>query len=680
MSTSHFTTLSPLLGQAVPRWVPAGPGSVQPLSNTQYPGLTRLQADGSGLYRQFDLEYDDVPLAGTVYFGSDDYYGIYLELDTNRGRRQVKCIPTDDAPRRFSSVRYQVGLGRDSRRNGIVGRVIDTQSIASIVEPGTTVNAITKVFVRTKLSVDIALAPAPDTPEPPDEEITREAAVRFLNQATFGATEQSIAQLMALGSYSAWIDQQMNAPISRTGPQPGTSYGSNSRLRHYPWWDNALGGGDQLRQRVAFALSQIFVVSDLIDKALTDNPDGVSGYYDMLAAQAFGSYRALLEHVTLHPVMGDYLSMAGNQKADPAKNVRPDENFAREILQLFSIGLVELLPNGQPRLANGRAIPSYDQELVEEFAKVFTGWYFEGALFWLDTNRGRMNLVDPMVPTEEYHDRSAKRLLSGTLPAGQNARRDLEMALDQIAGHANVGPFMATALIKRLVTSNPSAGYVQRVANVFANDGTGTRGNLGAVVKAILLDDEARRGHVTSARTFGKVKEPVIRITQVLRAFDARPGPQGHRRVLNRAVDQIEDYVGQAPLESPSVFNFYLPTEPLGPNSSLTAPEGALLTEVLASTTNNKFYEQVVMDNDQSPSRNGNTRIRLSRELAMAGDVERLVEHLETLLLARRLPNGMREPLVQHLSSIPNTSAGRTQRSVDAILCIISSPYHLVQI
>ena len=289
--------------------------------------------------------------------------------------------------------------------------------------------------------------------------------------------------------------------------------------------------------------------------------------------------------------MGVYLSMLGNQRADPARNISPDENYAREMMQLFTIGLVELNPDGTVRTdARGQEIPTYDQDIIEGFARVFTGWnYAEGANF----NRARRTVANQTVPMElypDYHSTESKQLLNGVqLPAGQSGQRDLEDALDNVFAHPNVGPFIATRLIERLVTSNPTPGYVQRVASTFNDNGGGVRGDLEAVVKAILLDVEARSANTTPSG--GKLKEPLLRLTQLWRAYDARSadGTFVFRPSTN-------DVFAQGPLQSPSVFNFFSPFyAPPGEiaDAGLTAPELQIATEFRNTLVTNYFYAQV---------------------------------------------------------------------------------------
>jgi len=375
------------------------------------------------------------------------------------------------------------------------------------------------------------------------------SASRFLAQSSFGATPETIRAFRNAGSPSAWIDAQMALPVSRISAYTrANSNGSNRAARHEAWW---------------FALSQIFVVSD-IDYALANAQYGMADYYDMLAANAFGNYRDLLEQVTLHPVMGVYLSMVRNERANPAENVRPDENFAREVLQLFSIGLFELNQRGEALPADN-PLPAYTQETVEEFARVFTGWNYAD-VSWTTNNLGAEPYTQAMVPDENFHDSGAKTLLRDAVsPAGLSTREDLAVALDNIFQHPNVGPFIGKQLIQRLVTSNPSPEYVERVAGVFDNNGAGTRGDLAAVVRAILLDEEARTGHLDNP-DFGKLREPVVRFAHFWRALDGTPGPlaEGVHSTADFTLQRLDEMSGQAVMRSKSVFNFYLPDNPIG--------------------------------------------------------------------------------------------------------------------
>lgn len=510
---------------------------------------------------------------------------------------------------------------------------------------------------------------------------SRADAARFLIQSTFGPSESSIDELMALGSYEAWITQQLALPASLTEPYVvSTGNGSLSTSRHYIWWENAIRGNDQLRQRLAFAWSQIFVVSDR-DYELSNAQYAITNFYDMLATESTGNFRSMLELVTLHPVMGVYLSMVRNQQANPALNIRPDENFAREVMQLFTIGLYELTPTGEVVTTGGEPVPTYDQRTVEEFARIFTGWNYHDSRSYDDNNF--TDKREPMEPWEEFHDRGAKTLLAGEkLRANRNARPELLAALDNIFMHPNVGPFLARQLIQRLVTSNPTSDYVGRVAAVFNANAAGERGDLTAVTYAVLTDPEARTGHTTLPQQFGKLREPIMRLTGVWRAFDAVPGPGvGHEeyRASTKAIDQIESVVGQAPMRSHSVFNFYPPDAPLAAGSDLVAPELAILTEIDIASTNNMLFQQIYSDNNRKTGDTTAARINIEREYELSGRPADLIAHLESLLLTQALPAPARKALIAHLKTHPNSPEGRLARTLDAIYGVVGSPFHLVQ-
>ena len=490
---------------------------------------------------------------------------------------------------------------------------------------------------------------------------------------------------MAVDDYGTWIDQQLDLPISETEPYVMANSNGSSRVeRHDIWWRNTMEEPDQLRQRLAYAWSQIFVVSDR-DYVLSNSQYGIANYYDMLARSAVGNFRTLLEQVTLHPVMGIYLSMVRNERADPARNVRPDENFAREILQLFTIGLHRLTTDGRVVMNpdGSGPVPTFNQARIEQFAKVFTGWNYDGVRSWTDNNVPGSSRQVPMVPDESYHDDSRKRLLLGTvLPAGQTAYQDLTGALDNIFNHRNVGPFVSRLLIQRLVTSNPSHRYIGRIAAVFNNNGAGVRGDMRAVVKALLLDEEARTGPDSRPATFGKIKEPVLRLTNLWRTFDAQPGPEanGIYRPYARPVYAIEDVIGQAVLRSPSVFNFYNPHNPLEPGSNLDGPEMQILSEINVASTNNMLLQSIYGDNNRSTEYRQNiTQIQIEPEVELAADVEALVDRLDLMLMAGQLAPEVRAAIIDLISAHPSNDEGRYQRVLDAIYCIVGSPSHLVQ-
>ena len=498
-------------------------------------------------------------------------------------------------------------------------------------------------------------------------------AFRFLNQATFGATEAAAQELVDLG-IEDWIDRQIAQPASlqlsylNTLPVPDRAPQLQPD-RVDSWFRNAVDGPDQLRQRVAFALSQIMVVSEV--GALRQAPYGLAGYYDMLVENAFANFRELLEEVTLHPSMGVYLSMLGNQRADPDRNISPDENYAREMLQLFTIGLVELHLDGTARTdARGQEIPTYDQDIIEGFAHVFTGWnYAEGANF----NRARRTMANqtmPMALYPGYHSTEPKQLLNGVqLPEGQSGEQDLVDALDNVFAHPNVGPFIATRLIERLVTSNPAPGYVQRVASTFNDNGNGVRGDLQAVVRAILMDDEARSASTTASS--GKLKEPLLRLTQLWRAYDARSADGTF--VFSPSTN---DAFAQGPLQSPSVFNFFSPFyAPPGEiaNAGLTAPELQIATEYQNTLVTNYLYRQAFRrHSNRANLRSDEVYIDISEELALAGDPDALIDRIAEKLLAGEISPTLR---AQARRMVETREADSTAaRVAEAIYLIVSSP------
>ena len=549
-------------------------------------------------------------------------------------------------------------------------------------------------------------APPPPGP-PPVPAATKVEAFRFLNQSTLGATETEAQRFIALGdsstSYVRWIDAELVKSasvllpaIEAAYPNPvpqGFNIGSLNAPRVEKWFDNALNGSDQLRQRVAWALSQIFVVSQV--GALQNLPNATADFYDMLARDAFGDYRKLLEDVTLHPAMGVYLSMLGNQKAVAGTNLRPDENYAREVMQLMSIGLVELNLDGSVKLdGSGQPIPTYDQSIIEGFARVFTGWNwscqstqpnctFNNVRPQLAPVTG-YNQVLPMRLYAAQHETGTKKLLSGvTLPASQTGEKDLQDALDNIAAHPNVAPFISRQLIQKLVTSNPSAAYVQRVAQVFNNDGSGRRGNLGAVVRAILMDADARPASSTATPPVapGKVKEPLLRLTQFWRAYGARSasGKVGAGRNFAGGVSAV---FGQGPGQSPSVFNFYSPGyAPAGEIQSqgMVAPELQLATEYLNTQATNYFWTQANSRTvTQAPTLNvDDMYIDTSAEIALAADSEALVNRVAERLLGSA--DALSAVVKAQAKAQVERSTTANTRVADAIYLIAISPEYMLQ-
>lgn len=522
--------------------------------------------------------------------------------------------------------------------------------------------------------------PAPMTVEVPTEPVapaitSREEAARFLTQATFGPTEDEIDRLMAIG-YDAWFQEQFNS-----GPSTQIDYLISLNALPIPprnaridaWWRNAMVGPDQLRQRMAFALSQIFVVSQN-DLGSDRERAGLAHYYDHLTRGAFGNYREVLEEVTLSPIMGRYLSHIRNEKPDPARNIRPDENYAREVMQLFSIGLVELELDGTVRTdLSGDPIPTYDQAIIEGYAHVFTGWTYNDVTNW---RRNGDDLITRMKAFEDFHDTGPKTLLGGvTLPAGRTAAEDLADALDSLFMHPNVAPFICRQLIQRFVTSNPTPAYVQRVAARFEDNGDGVRGDFKAVLRQLLLDDEARNGPTLMPTTFGKLKEPLLKQTQLWRAFRANAF-----NGLFQFGNPERDF-GQAPLRAPSVFNFYPPDfrQP-GPidSAGLDSPEFAILTESTTTATTNRFYQHTFnrwfgrsnVDGDD-------VLINIDREMSLINDPDALLDRLSLLLLAGDMPADMRTILRDHINA--TSASNPADRVLETLYLIINSPDFAVQ-
>lgn len=490
-------------------------------------------------------------------------------------------------------------------------------------------------------SGSIEFQPPPAVPTAADEIATDTEAARFLTQATFGPIRSDIDRVKAVG-INAWVDEQMAKPISYLSADtvaewvavPANGRGNeNARPGFYhrnsAWFKDVINGEDQLRQRVAFALSQIFVIS-IENTQLLNWEDGVTAYYDVLMDHAFGDFRSLLEKVTLQPSMGLYLSHLRNAKADPETGSLPDENYAREVMQLFTIGLNELQPDGTLKLSDrGLPIATYTNETIQETAKVFTGWTFASANPNNDNQfrRSTRDDVTPMILFPQFHDDSEKTIVTGrVLPAGQGGVADLRDTLDTLFEHPNTGPFIARRLIQRLITSNPSPGYVYRVAQKFADNGSGQRGDLGAVVRAILTDYEARSAEIAASGSFGKLKEPLLRLTGLFRLL---PISAADGRLDIRGMEAL---LAQEPLRAPSVFNYFEPdfTRPGAiAGAGLYAPEFQILTDTTAITTANMYYNHIY----NSP---GGVSMSFTPLLGMAGDADQLIATLNLHLAANQ--------------------------------------------
>jgi uncharacterized protein (DUF1800 family) len=478
-------------------------------------------------------------------------------------------------------------------------------------------------------------------------------AERFLMQASFGPVESEVARVHQLG-YEGWIRDQFNRPVQKHLPVlqalkdlPDVVKDGKLQPTHrkYAWWKQAVTAEDQLRQRVAYAWSQIFVVSDQANGI--NNAEALTHYYDTLLEYGLGNYRDLLEAVTYQPCMANYLTYLRNQKADAEGKRRPDENFAREILQLFTIGLYELRLDGSLHLVKGQPVPTYTNDHIQELARVFTGMSYPIKDGKGNFKGGPAQWFDRLVLYPEFHDSGEKNILDRkTLPAFQEPEKDIADALDVIFQHPNTPPFVSRLLIQRLTTSNPSPGYLERVARVFLNNGQGVRGDLQAVVRAILMDDEARLPAAIIDK--GMQREPYLRLVALVRAFQGTSA----NGVYN--ISNLVNSLGQEPGSSPSVFNFYLPNySPPGPisDAGLVAPEFEITNAVTAISLPN-FLRDSIYRGAVGRS-NSEVRLNFSRELPMASEPDRLIQHLSLLLAGGRLRPTTRDIIRKAVLQIP---------------------------
>ncbi len=549
--------------------------------------------------------------------------------------------------------------------------------------------------------------PPPPVPVAIDHPLTAAQAARFLVQATFGPTQTEIEALTGArrADLEAWLDAQMESTPSLHHPATLADHAQYTAResvtvgqpnRQAAWWKHAVTAPDQLRQRVAFALSEIFVVSDT-GVVLAANAGGanLANYYDILVRGAFGDFRRLLEEVTLSPVMGHYLGMLRNAQATFDGNgvalTSPDENYAREVMQLFTIGLHQLHPDGTLKLdPTGRPIPTYDQKVIAETARVFTGWSYYSATAPTLFRNGKADWFAPMMLYPEFHDAGAKTIVGGrVLPARQGGAKDLADVLDALAEHPNTGPFIGRQLIQRLVTSNPSPGYVYRVARAFADNGRGDRGDLGAVVRAILLDHEARAAEVAGAPAFGKLKEPLLRVTALLRAF---AGGTNSGRYYGSSVEALinpEVNLAQAALRSPSVFNFFEPAHvPPGrlAAAGLQAPEFQITTQTTTVSVPNALWSYIYARRPaNAPDDFRVVGLDLTPLLPLAREPAALLERLNTILAAGSLSPAVIGRFTSALAAMPAgtgpvpDSPHDLERVRSAVYLVATSPAAAVQ-
>ena len=534
------------------------------------------------------------------------------------------------------------------------------------------------------------------------------SASRFLGQATLGADMETITQTTTQ-SYKQWIEnqflqtpafsiEQLTKDITSLALDSTYTNGGNIQnvqpqieYWHSAWWNYTMLSEDLLRNRIALALSEIFVISEL--PTLRDVPLSLANYYDMLLENSFGNFRDLLEDVTLHPAMGLYLTHVNNPKSNPAQNRFPDENYAREVMQLFTIGLYELNLDGSPKLDNNNnQIPTYDNDDIYEFAKVFTGLTYANNFIFGQRASNELSYTMPMQMMNFWHEPGAKQLLNGQVVPDRNpvdGMADVQDAISNLFEHPNVGPFIARKLIQRLVRSNPSPKYIERVAMAFNDDGQGNRGNMQAVIKAILLDEEARDCAYASDPFEGMLREPLVRYTHLCRAFNAFT-PSGLYR------NRMDDFYGntsQRVLGSPSVFNFFQPDfQPIGPveQNNLVAPEFQITNSVTVIGYADQMHEFIFDDNQameyvrffSGETRTDDKRVNLDLtdelDLEEFSEIGTLIERLNILLLHGQMTSSTRNIITNVLQQMPESNQEiRVKTAI--FLAMISPDYQIIR-
>ena len=586
-------------------------------------------------------------------------------------------------------------------------------------------------------------------------------AFRLLLQATFGPQKKDLERIIEIGE-TAWIEEQLNydsayqtqndsncsnleryREIAKMAePETytdNTSFNNNfhGRTADYQssaWFEKALHAPDQLRYRVAFALSELLVVSGAKQRTRFRG-DSLAFYDDILAKNAFGNFRDLLNEVTLSPAMGIFLSHQGNKKYMSKTKTHPDENFAREVMQLFSLGLWKMHDNGSAVESGGTLVPAYTQDDVEQLARVMTGYDLVGNSKYGRTHRGAgEEWSTPMEFTGDWHDFDNKSFLSKTINEDSDnvsSPTDLKNALDIIFNHQNVGPHVAKHLIMRLVTSNPTAAYIERVAQKFNDNGSGVRGDLKAVVRAVLTDDEARGTEYQTNKNFGKAKEPLLAWTQFLRAFDVKP-LDGWKSRTNAKMSNVynfpwmETVLGQAPLRSDTVFNFFspdfVPADSHFDNESMVAPELQIQSDTILIKFNNYisnafqiFEKNKIVDKGDDLTSFGNSRkstqfnyyINVDEDLdvfeqALDGDkngdfaglsekddpkkslaIVELLKHLDMKLTGGKLPTEYHDVIKVHLLTVNWNSSNNKREALaiirDAVMLIVTSSQFMIQ-
>ena len=530
-------------------------------------------------------------------------------------------------------------------------------------------------------------------------------ASRFLLQASFAAVPGAIEQVREDG-YEPWLDRQMATRNSQSAREFFASrnfdivddnrWYDRTETGDFMIWSQLMSGGSSVRKRFALALSEFFVVS-LSGINTTWRAPAIGEYWDILNRHAFGNFRDLLEDITLNPAMGIFLNTRGNKKADPRSGRVPDENFGREILQLFTIGLFELNSDGSVRTSGGAPIETYDNDDITGIAKVFTGYDLDYTDIGFSPafNNANREIPDPDFvrnpmtsdpsrwrrPRDEgFHSEDEKQFLGLTIPAGTDAAESLRLTLDHLVAHPNVGPFFGKQMIQRLVTSNPSPAYVERVSNAFDDNGSGVRGDLGAVFKAILLDQEALDPDNVSNPAFGKLREPMLRFVQLGRTFGAR-STSGNWEV--RDLSDASGRLGQSPLRSPSVFNFfrpaYFPPGSQAAQNNLLAPEFQLVNETSVAGYVN-FMERAIETRGFWVE---DLELDYSDLVAIADDTEALLSQFDLLFTANQLSQEVRDTIKTAVEDVEidetSSDEDRLRRVHIAALLTLASTDYLIQ-
>lgn len=489
-------------------------------------------------------------------------------------------------------------------------------------------------------------APVPASVGPAHPKLTYLAAARFLEQASWGPSAETIAHLQEIG-IDAWLAEQFDAPA--TLYKASSSAAENLTDEQSEFFVHAVSGRDQLRQRVAFALGQVFVVSGL----KTGQPRQMVPYQNMLLEDAFGTYAKLVRDVTLSPTMGVYLDMVNDDKGDPALGTSPNENYAREMMQLFSIGTVGLNPDGT---ATGKA--TYGQETITDMARALTGWTFPGKA--ITQGHNPENFDGAMIAVEANHDRGPKTIVNRvTIPAKQSAEQDLENVLHTLSTHPNTAPFVSLRLIQHLVTSDPSPDYLRRVSAVFTSSG----GDLKAVVRQILLDPEARRGdeaNVGLHAQAGHWREPLLAVVAMIRALGASV------RADNR-LERFPTTLGQRVFYPPSVFNDYAP--------DYRTPNGLLAPELELLSSGTALMRANVVRNLLEKGLNGDAPCDLAPFVALAASPGDMVDAVDRALLYGRLPAGVKEQVVAAVTATHDYNL----RARNAVYLVATSALYQVQ-